>query len=96
VGARWAARALWGLGEDPRARDVLEQAHRKSSGYRPDFVNQPGFLVDLARGRERVGEYAPAVAVLFELAADDPSVRIAYESLKRLYASHTGGEVPPR
>lgn len=96
AGARWAARVLWGLGENQRALDTLGAAHRKSSGYRPDFVNQPGFLVDLARGRQRVGKYAPAVAVLFELAAEDPSVRIAYESLKRLYASHVGGEVPPR
>ncbi|HSH69814.1 MAG TPA: hypothetical protein VK997_07840, partial [Deferrisomatales bacterium] len=96
AGARWAARMLWELGEDQRARDALEKAHRKSSGYRPNFVNSPGFLVDLARSRQRVGEYAPAVAVLFELAAEDPSVRIAYESLKRLYASHAGGEVPPR
>lgn len=94
--ARWAAKVLWRLGDDRAAVAALEQAHRKSGGYRPDFVNPPGFLVDLALAHQRVGEYATAVAVLFSLAEEDPSARVAYESLKRLYASRTGGVVPPR
>jgi hypothetical protein len=96
AGARQAARVLWQVSADRQAMDVLERAHRKSSGYRPDFVNPPAFLADLARAHQRLGEYAPAVAALFELAAEYPSARVAYESLKRLYASRAGGEVPPR
>lgn len=94
--ARLGARVLWRVDAGRQAVDVLERAHRKSAGYRPDFINPPAFLVDLARARQRVGEYAPAVAVLFKLAAEHPSARVAYESLKRLYASRTGGEMPPR
>jgi len=33
---------------------------------------------------------------MFELAGDYPSARLGYESLKRMYASRTGGEAPPR
>jgi hypothetical protein len=74
----------------------MERAHRKATGFRPDFVNDPAFLVDLSRAYAEAGDYAPAVAVLFELSRQYPSVRLAYESLKRLYAAHTGGETQPR
>ncbi len=94
--ARVVARVLWASGKDREALIVLEGAHRKALGYRPDFVNTPAFLVDLARAYARTGQYAPAVAVLFSLTEEYPSVRVAYESLKRLYASRTGGGVPPR
>ncbi len=94
--ARAVARVLWASGKDREALSVLEEAHRKARGYRPDFVNTPAFLVDLARAYARTGQYAPAVAVLFSLTEEYPSVRVAYESLKRLYASRTGGGVPPR
>jgi tetratricopeptide (TPR) repeat protein len=94
--SRLAARVYERRGEVQKAVEVMERAHRKSEGYRPDFINPPAFLVDFARARMEAGEYASAVAVMFELARERPSTRPAYESLKRLYASRAGGEVPPR
>lgn len=78
------------------ALDVLDQAHIKRQGNRPSFANPPTFMVDLARAYAETGEFAPAVEILFELSRQYPSSRMAYESLKRLYASTTGGEAPPR
>jgi tetratricopeptide (TPR) repeat protein len=94
--SRAAADALRRTGKGRRTQDVMERAHRKATGFRPDFVNDPAFLVDLSRAYAEAGDYAPAVAVLFELSRQYPSVRLAYESLKRLYAAHTGGETQPR
>ena len=53
-------------------------------------------LQALAWSYADTGQYAPAVAILFELSQAHPSMRLAYESLKRLYASRSGGEAPPR
>jgi hypothetical protein len=83
-------------GRPRRALDLLEQAHRKAAGYRPDFVNRPAFIVDLARAYAAAGEYAPAVAALFEMSRRYPESRLAYESLKRLYAARAGGGSQPR
>ncbi len=91
--AVWAARALARPGGD---LEVLEVGHRKALGYRPDFVNPPRFLAALAGAYARNGRYASAVAVLFRLAEDYPSARLVYESVKRLYASRSGGGAPPR
>ncbi|MBI5015761.1 MAG: hypothetical protein HZB55_09770 [Deltaproteobacteria bacterium] len=93
---RVAAEAFRRAGQERRALDLMERAHRKTSGFRPDFVNDPAFLVDLCRAYVDAGDYAPAVAVLFELSREYPSVRLAYESLKRLYAARSGGETQPR
>ncbi len=95
VGQR-AAEVYRGAREGRRAADLLERLHVKSTGYRASFVNPPDYLVDLARSYAAAGEYAPAVAVMFELAGEYPSLRFGYESLKRLYASRTGGDAPPR
>lgn len=95
VGQR-AASAYRRLGEGRRAADLLERLHVKSAGYRPTFVNPPDYLLDLARSYAAAGEYSPAVAVMFSLTGEYPSLRLAYESLKRLYASRTGGDAPPR
>jgi len=94
--SRLAARVERRRGERRRAADLLDRAHSKTAGYRSGFVNPPAYLADLARESAAAGEYASAVAVLFELAGENPSARLAYESLKRLYASRTGGEAPPR
>lgn len=94
--ARWAARALWARGLDSEALQVLDAAHQKGQGAHPDFRNPPAFLADLARAYARAGQFAPAVAILFDLTREYPSARLAYESMKRLYASRSGGGVPPR
>ncbi len=94
--SRLAARVERRLGDRRRAADLLDRAHSKASGYRSNFVNPPAFLADLAREDAAAGNYATAVAVMFALAGDNPSARLAYESLKRLYASRSGGEAPPR
>lgn len=94
--AQRLARAHWVRGSDDRALEVLEGARRRGAGARPDFRNPPAFLADLARGYARTGAYAPAVAVLFDLSARFRSATLCYESLKRLYAFRSGGEVPPR
>jgi hypothetical protein len=94
--SRLAARVQRRTGSARTAAQLMGHAHRKSSGYRSDFVNPPAFLAELAGVRTDVGEYASAVAVMFELAREYPSARLAYESLKRLYASRTGGDAPPR
>lgn len=94
--ARLAARVFWSRGLDGEALEVLDRVHDKSQGSRPDFRNPPAYLVDLARAYARVGQFAPAVGLLFDLTREYPTARLAYESLKRLYASRTGGEVPPR
>ncbi len=91
--AVWAARALARSGGD---LEVLEAGHRKALGSRPDFVNPPRFLAALAGAYARNGRYESAVAVLFRLAEDYPSARLVYESVKRLYASRSGGGAPPR
>ncbi len=94
--ARLAARVFWGRGLDQEALEALDGVHDKAQGARPDFRNPAAFLADLARAYARAGQFAPAVGILFDLAQEFPSARLAYESLKRLYASRTGGEVPPR
>lgn len=94
--SRLGARVARAQGDRRRAADLLDGAYRKASGHRPGFVNPPGYLAELAREYAAAGEYAPAVAILFSLAGEYPEARVAYESLKRLYASRTGGEAPPR
>lgn len=94
--ARAAASVYRRAGQSRRALEVLERAHRKATGYRPDFANDVAFLVDLARSYADAGDYAPAVAVLFDLSRQYPQARLAYESLKRAYAARTGGETQPR
>ena len=94
--ARDAAAVAGGRGDKRASLDYLDGAHQKHRGYRPDFVNPPSFLVDLARAYVDAGEYAPAVEILFELSEKEPATRFAYESLKRLYASRIGGAAPPR
>jgi tetratricopeptide (TPR) repeat protein len=94
--SRLGARVARAQGDRRRAADLLDGAHLKASGHRPDFINPPGYLAELAREYAAAGEYAPAVALLFSLAGQYPEARAAYESLKRLYASRTGGEAPPR
>ncbi len=94
--ARLVGRVLRRAGHRDRALEVLEGAHRKSSGYRPDFVNPPSYLAEIALAYSDTGQYSSAVGVLFELASEYPSGRLAYESAKRLYASRSGGAAPPR
>lgn len=94
--ARDSAAVARKAGRQRDALDVLAQAHVKRQGNRPSFVNPPSFFVDLARAYAENGEFAPAVEILFELSNQYSSSRTAYESLKRLYASTTGGEAPPR
>ncbi len=94
--ARSLARAHWARKQDDQALDVLEVARRRGAGARPDFRNPPAFLADLGRGYARTGAYAPAVGVLFDLSARFRPATLCYESLKRLYAFRSGGEVPPR
>ncbi len=82
-----------------RMKDALEnldKAHMKRQGYKPTYVNPPSFLVELSRAYAETGEFAPSVEILFELSNQMSTCRVAYESLKRLYASTTGGEAPPR
>ena len=83
-------------GEYGDALDKLDSAHQKRKGYNPDFINPPSFFVELGGAYLSTGQYAPAVEILFELSRQYPSARLCYESLKRLYASRTGGEAPPR
>jgi hypothetical protein len=94
--ARHAARVARDEGKPRDALDLVDGAHRKRKGYRPDFVNPPSFMVELAQAYSGTGQYAPAVEILFELSHEFPSARLGYESLKRLYASRSGGEAPPR
>ncbi len=91
--ARRAARVLWHQGRDREALDLLEGAYRKTRGYEADFVNPPGFLVDLARGYARAGRHGAAMQVLLEVTRSYPSARIGYESLKRLRGP---GDAPAR
>ncbi|TAL16933.1 hypothetical protein EPN96_07065 [bacterium] len=83
-------------GKSREALDLLDSAHQKRKGYKPDFINPPAFLLDLASAYAQTGQYAPSTEILFELSNQYPAVRLGYESLKRLYASRTGGEAPPR
>jgi hypothetical protein len=83
-------------GKSREALDLLDSAHQKRKGYKPDFINPPAFLIDLASAYAQTGQYAPSTEILFELSNQFPAVRLGYESLKRLYASRTGGEAPPR
>ena len=78
------------------ALDKLDGSRQKRNGYNPDFINPPSFFVELGGAYLSTGQYAPAVEILFELSRQFPSARLCYESLKRLYASRTGGEAPPR
>lgn len=94
--ARDAAAVARKSGRQKDALDALMQAHVKRQGNKPSFFNTPSFFVDLARAYAENGEFAPAVEILFELSNQYSSSRMAYESLKRLYASTTGGEAPPR
>lgn len=94
--ARDAAAVARKAGKQKEALDVLSQAHVKRQGNKPSFINPPSFFVDLARAYSENGEFAPAVEILFELSNQYSSSRTAYESLKRLYASTTGGGAPPR
>lgn len=94
--SRDSAIAARSQGRMKEALDLLDQAHVKRQGNRPSFVNPPSFLVDLSRAYAESGEFAPAVEILFQLSNQYSSTRMAYESLKRLYASTTGGEAPPR
>lgn len=91
-----AAAVARASGRTRDALNLIDSAHAKKQGYKPSFVNPPSFLVDLSRAYAETGEFAPAVEIMFELSNQFSSSRAAYESLKRLYASTTGGEAPPR
>lgn len=94
--ARLGARIALRDAKAQDALDLIDGVHRKRKGYRPDFVNPPSFMVELSQAYAETGQYAPAVEILFELSHEVPSSRLGYESLKRLYASRSGGEAPPR
>ncbi len=93
---RQAALVARSRGKTGLALDLLDKSHQKKQGNRPSFINTPSFMVELSRAYKESGQYAPAVDILFVLSNQYPSTRLAYESLKRLYASKTGGEAPPR
>jgi tetratricopeptide (TPR) repeat protein len=90
-----AARVARKAGKFDRALDRLDQVQQKKQGNRANFVNPPSYLVELSRAYADVGQYAPAVEIMFSMSNEFPSSRLVYESLKRLYASKTGGEAPP-
>ncbi len=91
----YGAQVAYALGSSDTALDYMDRAHWKRKGNQPTYVNPPAFIVGLAKAYLDSGQYAPAVDMMFGMSSHFPSSRMAYESLKRLYASKTGGEAPP-
>jgi tetratricopeptide (TPR) repeat protein len=90
-----AAQVAYASGDADGALDYMDRAHWKRKGNKASFVNPPSFIIGLAKAYLDSGQYAPAVDMMFAMSTQFPSTRMAYESLKRLYASKTGGEAPP-